>query len=203
MPVSLQMVSVLSWTVTRPVTPTSTPGIGGNIPHSLPTGHRGRIRGRGVWRAGSSSPLVKVGVSATADVGGWHIVINLALNRKGGSHHDCWSFVRDFTWRNAAYSARNCCSLRVYGVCASFQNRDQIPRGTPSCCLCDCPHLIPSRVTGVYLPGSPAWGMPRALICFTSIFVFSKVDCCSHSQSHMCPFLPDSTKDGGTLPGKE
>ena len=77
--------------------------------------------------------------------------------------------MRDFTWRNTAYSARNCCSLRVYGICASFQNRDQIPRGTPSCCLCDCPHLIPSRVTGVYLPGSPAWGMPRALICFTSV----------------------------------
>ena len=96
------------------------------------------------------------------------------------------SFLRGSTWSSSVYTTRSSCSVEVYLISTLFQSWDQNPRGTLSfCCLCHSAKLIPSGGTDTSNSnGSLAWEMPRALICFPSIFVFSKGACCSDPQSH-------------------
>lgn len=49
-----------------------------------------------------------------------------------------------------------------------------------------------------YLPdkyNSDVWKMHRALICFSSVFVFSKIACCFDPQFHSAFSLPEGVKD--------
>lgn len=152
-----------------------------------------------------------MGVWAVTEDGWWKVLSFYALIGTEVLITICCSFMKDSTLRITAYTIRSCCSLCVLGVgwvywlSAYFQSWGHNPRDTFSfCCICCSTQPKASGVADTSNSnGSSASEMPRDLIWFTSIFVFSKVDCCSHSQSHTCPFLPDSTKDGGTLPGKE
>lgn len=46
----------------------------------------------------------------------------------------------------------------------------------------------------IYLTQRVYWEIMGALICFTSIFVFSKETCCSDPQSHTCPLFTKQNK---------
>ena len=66
----------------------------------------------------------------------------------------------------------------------------QVLEGLFFFCLSHSAQVIPFRVT--YMAnsdGSPAQEMPRDLICFTNIFIFSEVTSCSDPQSHTCPLF--------------
>ena len=100
----------------------------------------------------------------------------------------CYSFMRGSLWRSAMYIARSYCSVGVYWFAVPF--RGQNPTATfPFCFLCLSAQPVSSVVTDTSNSnGSPTWKVPRVLICFANIFMFSKVACYSDPQSHICPF---------------
>lgn len=93
------------------------------------------------------------------------------------------SFVGGLTWRSSVHTARSCCFMRVYKVSVPFWSWDK--NVLLFSCLCHSAQPIPFGVTDTFnSDGSPAWLMPRAFICCTRIFGFSKVACCSHPVLH-------------------
>lgn len=116
----------------------------------------------------------------------------------------CFSFLRGSTWRTAMYIARNCCSVGVYWVAVPFPSWGPNPNPTnifPFGFFCHSAQPISQGITDTPdSNGSPAWKMPRVLIGFVNIFVFSKVTCCADPQSHVS-LLRGGIRNRGTLPG--
>lgn len=101
--------------------------------------------------------------------------------------------VRVSTWKSVVYTVNICCLCGIESFCPLPELR---PKSWGySLFLFSLPSVkhIPSRVTDTSNANcNSAWEMPRALIYFISIFVFSKVACSSDSQSHreteaLCP----------------
>lgn len=71
------------------------------------------------------------------------------------------------------------CSIEVYLTFAPFHNWEKNQRGTHSfyCFSLNAQHM-PSGVTKIFSNDSSTCEIPRALICLTNIFVFSKAACC-------------------------
>lgn len=122
----------------------------------------------------------------------------------------CSSSVGGTSWRSAVYTARDCCSMGVYWVFIPSRIlqvlcEPKILGGTLSfCCLCHSAQLIPSRDMDAFnSSGSPAWEKPRALICFTSIFAFSKVVDILMSRLIHALSLPGGIRNGDTVEGRE
>lgn len=136
-----------------------------------------------------------------AELGRWSTFSTLPLTGREVVTMPGCSFMRGWTWRSTVHTARSCCPMGLYQLAASFQTWDQNPRATLSCCLCHYTQPIPFRVTDPSNSnGSLAWEAPRALICFTSNFAFSKVACCSEPHPIPARSLLGSIWDGSTMP---
>ena len=119
-------------------------------------------------------------------------------DRKGSSYHDKL-FLCERLFLEEHYVQLG--AVALWG-CIGFlpvQRWDPNPRGLFFCSLPQC-LLLPSRGTSISNSnGNLASEMPRALIYFIGIFVFSKAACCSDPQSHTL-FLPSSVRKEGTMP---
>ena len=82
--------------------------------------------------------------------------------------------------------------------------KKELPRGTLFYCLCCQAQPTTSRVTDASNSnGSPAWGLPRDLICFTSVLPSQRrLVAPIPSPTRALP-LSGSIRDGGTVQGEE
>lgn len=146
--------------------------------------------------------LVKVGFWAMTEVNRWNILsTHSLLGRKVTII--CCPLVSSSTWGGGAvYTARNDYFMGgITGFWPLLELRPK-PRNSHSCCFC---HSVQPILCGVMETSnsnaSLTWEMPKALICFTSTFAFSKAACCSDPRCHRCPFLTRQYK--GWVPGRQ
>ena len=128
---------------------------------------------------------------------------NPPLVRKGSSYHDM-----PFFCKGEAIPGGALCALLggVGGMLGFFSLLELGPRfwGYYLFLLSLSAQSIPFRVIDTSNSnGNPTWEMPRVLVCFTGISAFAEVACHCDTQSTLALSLPDSIRDGGTVPSEE